>query len=90
MAEVSGKGKKTSSEKVEKFEVKGEELLAKVRQLIKQGNAKEIVVKDKSERVLIKVPLTVGVVGAVLAPWLAAVGAIAALVNECTVVVKKR
>jgi hypothetical protein len=84
------KSKKTSKPKVEKFEVKGEELLAKVKQLINEGNAKEVINKDKKGRVLIKVPLTVGVVGAVLAPWLAAVGAIAALVSECTVVVKKR
>ena len=90
MVKESTNNKKSSSEKVERFEVKGEELLAKVKELIKKGNAKEIIIKDKKDRVLIRVPLTVGVVGAVLAPWLAAIGAIAALVGECTVVVKKR
>lgn len=82
--------KKKASEKKETFEVKGEVLLAKVKALIKEGNVREITLKNKKGKTLIVMPLTVGVVGAVIAPALAAVGAIAALVTECTVTVKRR
>lgn len=73
----------------ESFKVKGEELLKKVKQLIKEGNIRKITIKDKSGKTLIVLPLTIGVVGAVLAPVLAAVGAIAALVTECTISVER-
>lgn len=71
----------------EEFKVDGEQLLAKVKELIRQGNIRRIIIKSKEGKVLIEIPLTVGVVGAVIAPVLAAVGAIAALVTECTVLV---
>lgn len=73
----------------ESFKVKGEELLKKVKQLIKEGNIRKITIKDKSGKTLIVLPLTIGVVGVVLAPVLAAVGAIAALVTECTISVER-
>jgi hypothetical protein len=73
----------------EEFRVKGEELLAKIKQLIHEGNIRRIIIKDKDGKVLIEFPLTIGVMGAVLAPTLVAVGAIAALVTEATVVVEK-
>lgn len=73
----------------ESFRVRGEELLKKVKQLIKEGNVRRITIKDKSGKTLIVLPLTIGVVGAVLAPMLAAVGAIAALVTECTISVER-
>lgn len=76
--------------KKETFQVKGEELLAKVKQLIKEGNVRQITVKNKKGKTLLILPLTVGVVGAVLAPVLAAVGAVAALVGECTLSVERR
>ena len=82
--------KKVKSKKEDVFQVKGEELLAKVKELIKEGNAKEIIIKNNKDITLITLPLTLGVVGAVLAPPLAAIGAIAALVTECTVLVKRR
>jgi len=75
--------------KEESFKVKGEELLKKVKQLVKEGNIRKITIKDKNGKVLIVFPLTIGVVGAVLAPVLAAVGAIAALVTECTISVER-
>lgn len=75
--------------KEESFRVKGEELLTKVKQLIKEGNIRKITIKDKNGKTLIVLPLTIGVVGAVLAPVLAAVGAIAALVTECTISVER-
>lgn len=73
----------------EEFKVNGEELLAKVKQLINEGNVRRIIIKNKDGKNLVELPLTVGVVGAVLAPVLAAVGAIAALVTECTIVVER-
>ncbi len=74
----------------EEFKVKGEDLLRKVKQLIEEGNVRRIIIKDKENKTLIEVPLTIGVVGIVLAPVLAAVGAIAALVTECTIIVERR
>jgi hypothetical protein len=73
----------------EEFRVNGEELLGKIKQLIHEGNIRRIIIKDKDGKILIEFPLTFGVVGLVLAPTLAAVGAIAALVSEATIVVEK-
>jgi hypothetical protein len=75
--------------RTEEFRVKGEELLAKIRQLVHEGNIRRIIIKDKDGKILIEFPLTFGVVGLVVAPTLAAVGAIAALVSEATIVVEK-
>jgi len=74
----------------EEFKVKGEELVEKVKQLINEGNVRQITIKNKEGKTLIVLPLTIGVVGAVLAPMLAAVGAIAALVIECTISVERK
>ena len=73
----------------EEFKINGEDLLAKVKQLINEGNVRRIIIKNKDGKSLVELPLTIGVVGAVLAPALAAVGAIAALVTECTIVVER-
>jgi hypothetical protein len=75
--------------RTEEFRVNGEQLLAKVKELIHEGNIRRIIIKDRDGKTLIEFPMTVGVVGLVLAPTLAAVGAIAALVSEATVVVEK-
>ena len=71
----------------EEFRVSGEELLTKVKEVIRAGNVRRIIIKDKNGKEMIAFPVTAGVVIAVLAPVLAAVGAIAALVTECTIVV---
>ena len=73
--------------KTEEFKVDGEDLLKKVKELIHEGNVRQISIRNKDGKVIVELPLTVGVVGAVLAPPLAAVGAIAALVTECTIIV---
>ena len=78
-----------SEVRTEEFKVNGEELLARIKQMIHEGNIRRVIIKDKDGKVLIEFPLTLGVVGLVLAPTLAAVGAIAALVGEATVVVEK-
>jgi len=70
--------------------VKGEKLLGKVKELIKEGNVREITIKNRDGKKLITLPLTIGVVGAVLAPPLVAVGAIVALVSDCTISVKRK
>jgi hypothetical protein len=75
------------SERQEEFKVSGEELLAKVKQLVHEGNVRRIIIKDKDGKTLVELPLTVGVVGLVLAPFFAAVGAITALATECTILV---
>jgi hypothetical protein len=75
--------------RTEEFHVNGEELLSKIKKLVHEGNIRKIIIKDKDGKVLIEFPLTIGVVGLVLAPTLAAVGAIAALVTEATIVVEK-
>jgi len=73
----------------EEFHVNGEQLLAKIKELIHAGNIRRIIIKNKEGKTIMEIPLTISVVGAVLAPTLAAVGAIAALVSEATVVVEK-
>lgn len=74
----------------EEFKVNGEDLLKKVKSLIAEGNIiRRIIIRNKENKSIVELPLTVGVVGAVLAPPLAAVGAIAALVTECTIVVER-
>jgi hypothetical protein len=79
----------TEHTRKEEFKVSGDQLLAKVRELIEQGNVRRIIIKNKDGKSLVELPLTIGVVGAVLAPVLAAVGAIAALVTECSIVVER-
>lgn len=75
--------------KKEEFKVNGEDLLGKVKGLIAEGNIRRITIRNKEGKTLVELPLTVGVVGAVLAPVLAAIGAIAALVTECTILVER-
>ncbi|MEP6710484.1 MAG: DUF4342 domain-containing protein [Candidatus Saccharibacteria bacterium] len=74
----------------EEFSVNGDELIAKVKALIKEGNVRRIIIKDESGKTLVELPVTIGVVGALIAPVIAAVGAIAALVAKCTIVVERR
>ena len=73
----------------EEFQFSGEMLIAKIRELLHQGNIRRIIIKNEEGRTLIDIPLTIGVVGALLAPQLAAIGAIAALVSRGTIVVER-
>jgi hypothetical protein len=75
--------------RTEEFRVNGEELIARIKNLVKEGNVRRIIIKNKEGKVVFEIPLTFGVVGALLAPQLAAIGAIAALLTEATVVVEK-
>ncbi len=76
--------------RTEEFRVNGEELLGKIKSLVHEGNIRRIIIKNKEGNVLMELPMTFGVVGALLAPSLAAVGAVAALLTEATVVVEKQ
>ena len=76
--------------KTEEFKVSGEDIIKTVKKVIAEGNARRIIIKNEAGESLIELPLTIGAVGAILAPALAAVGAIAALVTKCTIVVEKR
>jgi hypothetical protein len=73
----------------EEFKVNGEQLMAKLKEIIKEGNVRKITIKDKAGKELVTFPLTIGVVGTVIAPVLAGIGAIAALIGECTISVEK-
>ncbi len=77
------------TKRTEEFKVNGEDLLKKVKEIIREGNVRRLTVRDKDGKDLVVLPLTLGVVGIALAPVLAAVGAIAALVTECTIVVER-
>ncbi len=77
-------------DRMEEFRVKGEELLGKVKELIHEGNIRRIIIDNEEGRTLIEIPMTIGVVGALLLPVLAAVGAIAAVVTNCTIRAERR
>jgi hypothetical protein len=93
ISELSGTSEITNIKKyimsMESFKVEGENLLKKVKELINEGNVRKITIKDKTGKELMSFPLTVGVIGAAVAPILAAVGAIAALIGECTISVER-
>lgn len=74
----------------EEYTVSGSNLVDRVRELLHEGNVTRIIVKDEAGKTLLEIPVTVGVVGVVLAPWLAALGVVAALVANCKIVVERR
>ena len=75
--------------RTEEFEVSGDSLVAKVKELVHEGNIRRVIIKNEEGRILMDIPLTSGVVVALVAPQLAAIGAIAALVAKCTIIVEK-
>jgi len=81
---------KQKSKKTEEFKISGDELIAKIRGIIKEGNARRIIIKNEKDETILELPLTIGAVGVIVAPALAAVGALAALVTKCTIIVEKK
>jgi len=77
------------SERKEEFKVNGSELVDKIKELVKEGNVRKVIVKNESGKQLVEIPLTFGVIGAVLLPALAALGAIVVLAANYTVEVIK-
>jgi len=71
------------------FTINGEHLLQKIKELIAEGNVRRITITEKSGKELMSFPLSVGVVGALFAPVLAAIGALAAIIGECTIAVER-
>ncbi len=74
----------------ESFKVSGDEILSKVKEIIKDGNARRIIIKNEKDETIIEFPLTIGAIGVVLAPIFAAVGTLTALATHCTIIVEKR
>jgi len=81
--------KETGRKKTQEFKLDGSEIINKIQELIHQGNIRRIIIKNEEEKTLIEIPLILGLVGAALAPVLAAVGAIGALVAKLTIIVEK-
>lgn len=74
----------------ESFKVSGDEILSKIKEIIREGNARRIIIKNEKEETIMEFPLTVGALGVVLAPIFAAVGTLTALAVNCTILVEKR
>lgn len=83
-------GAKVTKVAREEFTVSSDTLIQRVKELLHEGNVTRIIVKDVNGKVLLEIPATVGVIGAVIAPWLAALGVIAALATNCKIVVERR
>jgi hypothetical protein len=73
----------------EEFKVEGEKLIGKIKDMIHEGNIRRVIIKDRDGKTVMEIPMTLGVVGVLIAPQLAALGAIAALLTEATLVVEK-
>ncbi|HAF62213.1 MAG TPA: hypothetical protein DCK95_07800 [Anaerolineaceae bacterium] len=73
----------------EEFRVNGDEILTKIKELVREGNIRRIIIKNEEGKPLIDIPLTVGVVGTIIAPQLAAIGAIASLLTHGTIVIER-
>jgi hypothetical protein len=74
---------------VEELKLHGNQVLAQIRELIHEGNVRRITIKNDEGRTVLEIPLTIGVAGALLVPTLAAIGAVAALLTECSIEVVK-
>jgi hypothetical protein len=83
-------GSKLGRVVTEQFSVDSDDLVKKVKDLLHEGNVTKIIVKDEKGNLLLEVPATAGLIGVVLAPWLAALGTIAALVTRCTISVERK
>ena len=75
--------------KSEEFRINGDALVTKVKELLREGNIRRLIIKNDKGEVLIEIPMTLGVVGAIVLPVWAALGAIAALAANLTIVVEK-
>jgi hypothetical protein len=74
----------------EDISVASENLIEKVKELLHEGTVTRIIIKDEEGKVLLEIPATVGVLGVLFAPWLAALGTIGALATNCTISVERR
>lgn len=74
----------------EEFKISGSKVIEKIKELIQEGNVRRIIIKNEEGKTLVEIPLTVAAVGTLLAPVLAALGAMTALLTRCTIVVQRR
>lgn len=74
----------------EEFTLKSDDLIRTVKKLLHESNVRRIIIKDEKGKKLLEIPVTIGVVGAIVAPWLAALGVIGALATNCTIVVVRK
>jgi len=74
----------------EEFSVSSDDLVGKVKALVKEANVTKVIVKNEEGKTLLELPVTFGAIGVILAPWIAALGVIAALATRCTIVVERR
>jgi uncharacterized membrane protein YvbJ len=74
----------------ETFSVSSDDLVQKVKELVHEGNVRRIIIQNEEGKTLLEIPVTIGVIGMVLVPWLAAIGTIAALATKCTIVVQRQ
>jgi hypothetical protein len=74
----------------EEYSVAGDDLITRVKELIHEGNVTRIILQNEQGETLLEIPATVGVLGAIIAPWMAALGVIAALVTRCKIIVIKK
>jgi hypothetical protein len=74
----------------EEYTVSSSNLVDRIKELLHEGNVTRVIVKDEKDKTLLEIPATVGVIGAVLAPWLTALGVIAASATNCKIVVERR
>jgi hypothetical protein len=80
----------TEQSSQESFKVSGDELLSKIKEIIKDGKARKVIIKNEKDKTIMEFPLTMGAIGVVLAPQLAAIGAIAAIAKDWTIIVEKK
>lgn len=83
-------GRPVKDVRVEEFTLTSEQLVEKVKELVHEGNVSRVMVKDDKGNVLLDLPVTVGVVGILLAPLFAAAGAVAAVATKCTLVIERK
>jgi hypothetical protein len=87
--ETTTKSTEAKATKKDSYKLKGEEIVSKVKEIIKEGNARRIIIKNEEGKSVMELPVTVGVVSVLVAPYLAAVGALAAVLTNCTVEVER-
>ena len=79
----------SDEQKTEEYKTTGEDLIAKLKAIIKEGNARKVILKGKDDKEILSFPLTIGIAGIALAPIYAAVATVAALATECTIVIER-
>jgi hypothetical protein len=83
-------GKNAAKTIVEEFDVKSEELIQKTKEILHEGNVTKLIVENEEGKTLLEIPATIGIVGVFIAPWLAALGAIAAVATKCKIKVERK